>query len=618
MRTVVDTAKQITALISKLSLKSPQPVIAKLPELVDIHALVEEVVAPMRDAAIVPIRVNGGPVGLVLGLREQIHQVLLNVVLNAQQAIDQNGSISITIKELGNLVHVTVEDTGNGIPSHMLETLFRPSQSWRASGLGIGLYQVNRLSKRTMERYKFGASQERERKYESSFPCTVLPKPKPTNWVCPMKTLPTLLLVDDDPEIREQMKWALASDYQLLEASDRPSALNVVRQAMAHIILLDLGLSYTDGASEGLAVLSETLQLDPLAKVIVLTGNSDRSKAIAAIESGAYDFIEKPVQLDILKVVLQRANYLSNLEREKLALQKQNGENQLEGFVGDTPQLENVVRMVRRVGPLDVPVLITGESGTGKELVARAVHGQSARSSGAFVAINCGAIPETLLESELFGYEKGAFTGAVQQRKGRVISKARKAVRCSSTKSVTCHKGCKSSYSDSCRTTRYNDWVARNRSPLTLGSLQPLTSIYKRLLMKAGFETISTSGSAWSVLPSLHFERGSDIILLARTFLLRFSSELKKPIKGFTPQAVEALSSYGWPGNVRELENRVKRAVVMAEGGYVTPENLELQDTVSSVDGSTLKASRDHREKELVRLALEKAEGNVTRAASSA
>ena len=193
----------------------------------------------------------------------------------------------------------------------------------------------------------------------------------------------------------------------------------------------------TDGASEGLAVLSETLQLDPLAKVIVLTGNSDRSKAIAAIESGAYDFIEKPVQLDVLRVVLQRANYLSNLEREKLALQKQNGENQLEGFVGDTPQLENVVRMVRRVGPLDVPVLITGESGTGKELVARAVHGQSARSSGPSLRsivgqfqrlssrASCSAMKRVLLQ-ERCSNEKGA-------------SKARKAVRCSSTKSVTCH-----------------------------------------------------------------------------------------------------------------------------------------------------------------------------------
>ena len=431
-----------------------------------------------------------------------------------------------------------------------------------------------------------------------------------------MKTLPTLLLVDDDPEIRDQMKWALASDYELLEASDRPSALSIVRQAMAQIILLDLGLPPdTDGASEGLAVLSETLQIDPLAKVIVLTGNSDRSKAIAAIESGAYDFIEKPVQLDVLRVVLQRANYLSNLEREKLALQKQSGENQLEGLVGDSPQLENVVRMVRRVGPLDVPVLITGESGTGKELVARAIHGQSPRSSGAFVAINCGAIPETLLESELFGYEKGAFTGAVQQRKGRIESAQGGTLFLDEIGDIPLGLQVK--------LLRF----LQDHKIQRLGGKEAIT-VDARILAATNID-LQKAISEGRFRDDLYFrlcvvniaipplrERGPDVILLARTFLLRFSGELKKPIKGFTSQAVEAVTSHSWPGNVRELENRVKRAVVMAEGGYVTPENLELQDTVSPGDGTTLKASRDYRERELVRLAIEKADGNVTRAAS--
>ena len=433
-----------------------------------------------------------------------------------------------------------------------------------------------------------------------------------------MKTLPTILLVDDDPEIRDQMKWALASDYELLEASDRPSALSVVRQAMAQIILLDLGLPPdTDGASEGLAVLSETLQIDPLAKVIVLTGNSDRSKAIAAIESGAYDFIEKPVQLDVLRVVLQRANYLSNLEREKLALQKQSGENQLEGLVGDSPQLENVVRMVRRVGPLDVPVLITGESGTGKELIARAIHGQSPRSSGAFVAINCGAIPETLLESELFGYEKGAFTGAVQQRKGRIESAQGGTLFLDEIGDIPLGLQVK--------LLRF----LQDRKIQRLGGGKEAITVDARILAATNID-LQKAINEGRFRDDLYFrlcvvniaipplrERGPDVILLARTFLLRFSGELKKPVKGFTSQAVEALTSHSWPGNVRELENRVKRAVVMTEGGYVTPENLELQDTVLPVDGSTLKASRDHREKELVRLAMEKADGNVTRAASS-
>ena len=241
-----------------------------------------------------------------------------------------------------------------------------------------------------------------------------------------MNTRPALLLVDDDAEIRDQMKWALASDYQLQEASDRSTALAHVRNTMPRLILLDLGLPPDiDGASEGLAILRETLRLNPMAKVIVITGNSDRAKAVAAIESGAYDFIEKPVQLDVLKVVLQRAAYLSNLEEEHRVLQQQVGQNEFSELVGDSSKMQDVFRMIRRVGPSDVPVLITGESGTGKELVARAIHSQSARKGESFVAINCGAIPETLLESELFGYEKGAFTGATQQRKGRIESAQR-------------------------------------------------------------------------------------------------------------------------------------------------------------------------------------------------
>src|SRR5689334_9300283 len=230
-----------------------------------------------------------------------------------------------------------------------------------------------------------------------------------------------LLLVDDDSEIRDQMKWALASDYEILEAADRAGALTHVRQMRPPVVLLDLGLPPdVDGASEGLAILRESLNLNPLAKVIVITGNSDRAKAMTAIQSGAYDFIEKPVQLDVLRVVLQRASYLANLEREHRELQQKGGQDDFEGLVGDSPQIQDIFRMVRRVGPSEVSVLIMGESGTGKELVARAIHRKSARHAAPFVPINCGAIPETLLESELFGYERGAFTGATQQRKGRI------------------------------------------------------------------------------------------------------------------------------------------------------------------------------------------------------
>jgi two-component system NtrC family response regulator len=432
-----------------------------------------------------------------------------------------------------------------------------------------------------------------------------------------INTRPALLLVDDDAEIRDQMKWALASDYQMLEASDRATALAHVREAMPRLVLLDLGLPPDiDGASEGLAILRETLRLNPMAKVIVITGNSDRAKAVAAIESGAYDFIEKPVQLDVLKVVLQRAAYLSNLEEENRALQEQAGQNEFSELVGDSSKMQDVFRMIRRVGPSDVPVLITGESGTGKELVARAIHRQSARRGQPFVAINCGAIPETLLESELFGYEKGAFTGATQQRKGRIesaqsgtlfldeIGDIPLALQVKLLRFLQDHEiqrlGAKETLAVDARI------IAATNVDLqkAMSEERFREDLYYRLCVV----TIA--------VPALS-ERGSDITLLARTFLTKFAEEEKKSLKGFTPQAVEALTAHNWPGNVRELENRIKRAVVMAEGKYVTPANLELKDPSSSEEEtSTLKASRDSREKDLVRLAMEKADGNVSRAAA--
>jgi two-component system, NtrC family, response regulator len=430
-----------------------------------------------------------------------------------------------------------------------------------------------------------------------------------------MDNRPILLLVDDDPEIRDQMRWALTTDYNLLEASDRVTALTQVRQVMPQLLVLDLGLPPDiDGASEGLAILRETLHVNASAKVIVLTGNSDHSKAVAAIESGAYDFIEKPVQLEVLKIVLQRAVYLANLEREHRKLQEKTACNEFEGLIGDSAGMQEVFRMIRRVGPSDVPVLITGESGTGKELVARAIHRQSTRKEQAFVAINCGAIPETLLESELFGYEKGAFTGAAQQRKGWIESAQGgtlfldeigdiplglqvKLLRFLQTHEI--HRlGGKETIAVEARI-----MAATN---VDLGMAIHEGRFREDLYYRLCVVTIS--------VPPLKM-RGSDITLLARTFLARFAEEQKKPVKGFTPQASEALMVHHWPGNVRELENRIKRAVVMTEVRYVTPENLELEGALSP-DMSTLKASRQSREKELVRLTLEKAEGNISRAAA--
>ncbi len=432
-----------------------------------------------------------------------------------------------------------------------------------------------------------------------------------------MTANPVLLLVDDDEQIREQMKWALAGDYQVVEASDRSSALAQVKQAMPGLVLLDLGLPPdVEGASEGLAILRDALQINPLTKIIVVTGNSDRSKAIAAIQSGAYDFIEKPVQLDVVKVVLQRAQYLANLERENRALLQQAGQSEFEGLVGNCEPMQAVFHIIRRVAPSDVPVLITGESGTGKELVARAIHRQSQRKDAAFVAINCSAIPDTLIESELFGHEKGAFTGAAQQRKGRIehaqggtlfldeigdipLPLQVKLLRFLQDHEIQRLGGKESIVVDTRVIAATNVDL---RAAIANGRFRE--DLYYRLCVVK------------VAVPPLR-ERRADIPLLARAFLLRFVDEQKKSITGFTPEAMAALINHPWPGNVRELENRVKRAVVMAEGRYITPSHLELSSR-GGMEGEavTLRSQRENREKDLVRLAMEKTRGNISRAAT--
>ncbi|MGC4097244.1 MAG: PEP-CTERM-box response regulator transcription factor [Nitrospira sp.] len=397
-----------------------------------------------------------------------------------------------------------------------------------------------------------------------------------------MNIRPVLLLVDDDDEIRDQMKWALASDYQLLEAVNRSAALTHIRQAMPQLVLLDLGLPPdSEGASEGFAILREAVQLNPAGKVIVVTGNSDRAKALAAIETGAYDFIEKPVQLDVLKVVLQRATYLFNVEQDNRARQAQGAGNEFEGLVGKSSGIQDVVRLIRRVGPSDVPVLIAGESGTGKELVARAIHRQSLRKEGPFIAINCGAIPETLLESELFGYEKGSFTGATQQRKGRIEHAQGGTLFLDEIGDVPLTlqvKLLRFLQDHTVQRLGAKDTIPVNARILAATNVNLQNAISEGRFREDLYYRLCVVTIA---VPSLS-QRGPDIALLARTFLLKFAEEQKKPLKGFTPQALDALASHPWPGNVRELENRIKRAVLMAEGKYVTPEDLELKEVSRS------------------------------------
>jgi two-component system NtrC family response regulator len=425
-----------------------------------------------------------------------------------------------------------------------------------------------------------------------------------------------LLLVDDDEEIRSQMRWALAQEYDVIEAEDRASALQAFQRASPPVVLLDLGLPPSVGTpNEGLAVLSEMVGANRMTKVIIVTGQSDKANALRAIGQGAYDFLCKPVEMEELKIILRRAFHVALLEREYQEIQQRWSGDGFEGMLGTSPKMQEVFAAIRKVATTEVPVLILGESGTGKEMTALAIHRQSRRKEGPFVAINCTAIPETLLESELFGHEKGSFTGAHAQRKGRIematagtlfldeigelpLSLQVKLLRFLQEQRIERVGGREGIHID-----------ARVLAATNVDIEQALKDgrfredLYYRL------------GVVVASLPPLR-ERDGDIPLLARAFLQRYASENKKGMMAFTPQALRAIEHHSWPGNIRELENRVKRAVIMADSKKVTPADLELTSPYSRYEGKGLKESREALERDMVQRALARNKGNLTSAAS--
>jgi two-component system, NtrC family, response regulator len=427
--------------------------------------------------------------------------------------------------------------------------------------------------------------------------------------------LAALLLVDDDPDLREQMKWALAPEYIVLEASDRRTALALVRRETPPLVLLDLGLPPdTDGASEGLATLREILQFDPTVKIVVVTGNSDRAKALAAIDGGAYDFIEKPVQLDVLRVVLQRAAYLSSLEQENRAILLRVARDGFEEILGVSPVMKSVFDAIRRVGASDVPVLITGESGTGKELVAQAIHRRSARKEGPFIAINCSAIPETLLETELFGYEKGAFTGASRQQKGKLEYANRGTLLLDEVGEMPLALQVKLlRFLQDGRVERVGGRasIAIDARVLAATNANLRAAIETSRFREDLFYRLSVINIP---LPPLR-ERGDDVLLLAKAFLLRYRKELNSRVTTLSNEARDAIRAYAWPGNVRELENRLKRAVIMATGPSIRPADLDLPEEGLGKLAPTLREARVQLDKELIQRALILQNGNITKAA---
>jgi two-component system NtrC family response regulator len=425
-----------------------------------------------------------------------------------------------------------------------------------------------------------------------------------------------LLIIEDDEDLRTQMRWGLSEVCEVFLAEDRKSGLDMLKTEEPAVVALDLGLPPKPAdVEEGFLALEEILEHDPLTKVVVITGRDEKKHALVAIKRGAYDFLTKPVQLDELQVIIRRASYLHKLEREYRDLRQNLRDNSFEGMLGASPQMQEVFAKIRKVAATDVAVLIVGESGTGKELAARAIHRGSTRREGPFAAINCGAIPETLLESELFGHEKGAFTGAHIQRMGR-IELARGG-------------------------TLFLDEIGELSPQLQVKLLRFLQE--QRIERVGGREEISVDarviaasnadlnqamregsfredlyyrlGVVVIALPPLR-ERDGDIQLLASALLQRYAAEYDKTISGFTPQALRAIERYRWPGNVRELENRIRRAVIMGDVPKLSAGDLELSSPHEKYVGLGLKEAREALERELIQRALVSSSGNVSRAAA--
>jgi two-component system NtrC family response regulator len=432
------------------------------------------------------------------------------------------------------------------------------------------------------------------------------------------KAKPKLLIIEDDVGLQRQLTWTF-EDYAVLAADSRESAISLVTSEEPPVITLDLGLPPdADGASEGFAVLERIKAIAPHAKVIVVTGSDERDHALKAIGMGAYDFYQKPIDGDTIRLIVDRAYKLYGLEAENRRLRKLEGRSPLTGLVTASPAMLGICGVVEKVAPSSVTALLLGESGTGKEVIARALHELSPRSAKPFVAINCAAIPENLLESELFGHEKGAFTGAHKQVIGKI--------------ELADHG------------TLFLDEIGDMPMPLQAKLLRFLQQrSFERIggraeidvdvrivcathrkpeeLIKANLfrEDLYYRLSEMVInIPPLR-QRVGDALLLARHFLNVMSQRNGRNLRGFSPEAQAAIAAYPWPGNVRELENRLKRAVVMAEEeAPITVGDLDLPVPAAETalpPLTTLRGARERAERDAVRHALSQAEGNVTKAA---
>ncbi len=423
-----------------------------------------------------------------------------------------------------------------------------------------------------------------------------------------------LLIVEDDAALRAQLKWSFEG-CEVQFAENRAQAIAVLRQFEPQVVLQDLGLPPdAEGATEGFATLTQILELAPATKVIVVTGNHEKDRAVTAISMGAYDFYEKPVDLDVLRLIVGRAFQISLLEREVDRLRQRVTPQSFEGIIAVDKSMQNVCRMVEKIAPADVAVLILGESGTGKELLSRALHTLSARHTRKFIAINCAAIPEQLLEAELFGYEKGAFTGAVKTTPGKIeyadggtlfldeigdmpLSLQAKLLRFLQNKVIERVGG------------RHEIQVDVRIVAATNQNLEGLIRDQKfrqDLYYRLGEVTLN--------VPPLR-ERPGDILAVAHAFLARYATGHGKPKRGFTDEAIQMLLGHAWPGNVRELENKIKVACLLGDEPIISATDLGLASVSQAGLPLNLKEVRNRADRDAVTRAISASAGNISRAA---
>jgi len=433
-----------------------------------------------------------------------------------------------------------------------------------------------------------------------------------------------LLIVDDDRAVLGQLEEALRADYELLLASDKEEALRLARVHKPELVALDVKLNGDAlGGKDGIEILEEIKSRDFFSKVIVITEDATKESALEAISKGAFDYYLKPIDVEEFKVILRRVLYIQNLERQNKELSDElHNKFKFYDLVGNSPEMDEVFRLIRDVAPTDATVLVTGESGTGKELVAKAIHYLSPRKERPFIVINCGAIPENLLESELFGHEKGSFTDAHAKKTGKLEIADKGTVFLDEIGEMSLNLQVK--------ILRFlqERVIERVGSNITIGLdvrvIAATNSDLSRKIAEGSFrDDLFYRLSVVNIqLPPLK-ERGDDILTLACYFLDKYKNDVAhKDIKGFTKEAKDAVKTYSWPGNIREMENRIKRAVILARNSFISPVELGFSrgdDSDKDLDRNTeklsLKEARRNLETELVKKALQETRGNMSLAA---